>query len=115
MQKLYNNYIDNFKGLSLQIWLLSLVTFINRAGAMVIPFLSLYLVKDLGFTKPEVGWIMTAFGLGALTGTWIGGKLTDLIGFYKVIIGSLFFRRNRFYFNSVCEYVIRVLRGCFFR
>ncbi len=57
---------------------------------MVIPFLSLYLVNAKGFTLPQVGWIMTSFGVGSLVGTWIGGKLTDTIGFYKVIIGSLF-------------------------
>ncbi|MBZ0327216.1 MAG: MFS transporter [Altibacter sp.] len=89
MKKLYTHYINNFKGLSREIWLLSLVTFINRAGAMVIPFLSLYLVNAKGFTLPQVGWIMTCFGLGSLTGTWIGGKLTDSIGFYKVIVFSL--------------------------
>ncbi len=83
-------YIDNFKGLSKEIWLLSLVTFINRAGAMVIPFLSLYLVNDKGFTLPKVGWIMTSFGVGSLVGTWVGGKLTDLFGFYEVITASLF-------------------------
>lgn len=91
MKKLYRNYISNFKGLSKEIWLLSLVTFINRAGAMVIPFLSLYLVNNKGFTLPQVGWIMTAFGLGSLAGTWVGGKLTDKIGFYWVIILSLLF------------------------
>lgn len=90
MKKIYNNYIDNFRGLSKEIWLLSLVTFINRAGAMVIPFLSLYLVNSKGFTLPQVGWIMTSFGLGSLAGTWLGGKLTDTIGFYKVIVASLF-------------------------
>ncbi len=90
MKKLYTNYINNFKGLSREIWLLSLVTFINRAGAMVIPFLSLYLVNAKGFTLPQVGWIMTSFGIGSLAGTWIGGKLTDSIGFYKVIVLSLF-------------------------
>jgi len=90
MKKLYANYINNFSGLSREIWLLSLVTFINRAGAMVIPFLSLYLVNEQGLTLPQVGWIMTCFGLGSLTGTWIGGKLTDTIGFYKVITLSLF-------------------------
>lgn len=74
----------------MEIWLLSLVTFINRAGAMVIPFLSLYLVNSKGFTLPQVGWIMTSFGVGSLLGTWIGGKLTDTIGFYKVIVSSLF-------------------------
>ena len=91
MKKLYTSYIRNFEGLTREIWLLSLVTFINRAGAMVIPFLSLYLVNDKGFTLPQVGWIMTSFGIGSLTGTWIGGKLTDSIGFYKVIVFSLFF------------------------
>jgi|TARA_R100000479_G_scaffold33554_4_gene14273 predicted MFS family arabinose efflux permease len=90
MKKLYTNYINNFRGLSPEIWLLSLVTFINRAGAMVIPFLSLYLVNAKGFTLPQVGWIMTSFGVGSLVGTWIGGRLTDTIGFYKVIVSSLF-------------------------
>lgn len=91
MKKFYNYYIENFRGLSKEVWLLSLVTFINRAGAMVIPFLSLYLVNEKGFTLPQVGWIMTSFGIGSLFGTWVGGKLTDAIGYYKVIILSLFF------------------------
>ena len=89
MKKIYFSYINNFRGLSREIWLLSLVTFINRAGAMVIPFLSLYLVNAKGFTLPQVGWIMTSFGVGSLVGTWIGGRLTDSIGFYKVIVLSL--------------------------
>lgn len=91
MKKFYNFYIENFRGLSKEVWLLSLVTFINRAGAMVIPFLSLYLVNEKGFTLPQVGWIMTSFGVGSLFGTWVGGKLTDSIGYYKVIVLSLFF------------------------
>ncbi|MRT17094.1 MFS transporter [Vitellibacter sp. q18] len=89
MKKIYANYLANFRGLSREIWLLSLVTFINRAGAMVIPFLSLYLINVEGFTLPQVGWIMSCFGLGSLVGTYFGGKLTDSIGFYKVILISL--------------------------
>ncbi len=103
MKKFYRNYIDNFAGLSREIWLLSLVTFINRAGAMVIPFLSLYLVSEKGFTLPEVGLIMTCFGIGSFTGTWIGGRLTDSIGFYKVITGSLFFGGIGFYLLQYIE------------
>ncbi len=90
MKKIYTNYLANFRGLSREIWLLSLVTFINRAGAMVIPFLSLYLINVEGFSLPQVGWIMSCFGLGSLFGTFIGGRLTDSIGFYKVILVSLF-------------------------
>lgn len=88
MYKLYTQYMDNFRGLSREIWLLSFVTFINRAGAMVIPFLSIYLEEEMCFTLPQVGWIMTSFGLGSFAGTWVGGKLTDSIGFYKVITSS---------------------------
>jgi len=91
MKKFYKNYIANFQGLTKEIWLLSLVTFINRAGAMVIPFLSLYLINDKNLTMPQVGWIMTFFGVGGFVGTLIGGKLTDILGFHKVITLSLIF------------------------
>lgn len=89
MRKLFNNYIDTFKGLSIEIWWLALITLINRAGTMVIPFLSLYLTTDLNFTLAQVGWIMTAFGVGSVCGSWLGGKLTDKIGYYKVMVRSL--------------------------
>jgi len=56
---------------------------------MVIPFLSLYLTQNLGFTLENVGSIMTSFGLGSLLGAWAGGKLTDLFGYYKVMFVSL--------------------------
>lgn len=90
MKKLYFNYIDSFRGLSKEVWWLSLITLINRAGTMVIPFLSLYLTKSLNFSHSNVGWIMSAFGLGSVLGSWIGGKLTDKIGYYKVMLISLF-------------------------
>ncbi|WP_054851613.1 MFS transporter [Olleya sp. ITB9] len=90
MKKLLKNYISTFDGLSKEVWWLSLITLINRAGTMVIPFLSLYLTEDLGFTLSNVGTIMTAFGLGSVLGSWLGGKLTDKIGYYKIMVFSLF-------------------------
>lgn len=89
MKKLYFNYLDTFKGLSKEVWWLALITLINRAGTMVIPFLSLYLTKSLEFTKIDVAWIMSCFGLGSVAGSWLGGKLTDKIGYYKVMKASL--------------------------
>lgn len=89
MTRLLHNYVNTFKGLSPEIWWLSLITLINRMGAMVIPFLSIYLNKDLCFSLPDVGWVMTAFGLGSFFGGWLGGKLSDRIGYYKVILLSL--------------------------
>ncbi|KAB1158151.1 MFS transporter [Flavobacterium luteum] len=83
-------YIDNYKGFSREIWILAIITFINRAGTMVLPFLTKYLKEDLGFSYNEVGWIMVCFGLGSMLGSWLGGKLSDKIGFYKVMVFSLF-------------------------
>ncbi|KFF04703.1 MDR family MFS transporter [Flavobacterium reichenbachii] len=85
-----NHYTNNFKGFSREIWILTIVTFINRAGTMVLPFLSKYLKEDLHFTYNQVGWIMVAFGLGSMLGSWLGGKLSDKIGFYKIMVFSLF-------------------------
>ena len=89
MKRIAKFYITTFKGLSKEIWWLSLITLINRAGAMVIPFLSLYLTKSLGLSFSQVGWIMSAFGLGSMVGSWIGGKLTDIIGYYRTMTISL--------------------------
>lgn len=89
MKTLLQNYFNTFKGLSEEIWWLALITLINRAGTMVIPFLSLYMKENLHFTVSNVGWVMSAFGLGSVIGSWLGGKLTDKIGYYKVMVGSL--------------------------
>ena len=89
MLKALQQYFNNFKGFSREIWILATITFINRAGTMVLPFLSKYLKEDLGFSYSEVGWIMVCFGVGSLVGSWLGGKLTDKIGFYKIMIFSL--------------------------
>ncbi|WP_298903731.1 MFS transporter [uncultured Psychroserpens sp.] len=89
MKTLFNNYINTFRGLSKEVWWLALMTFINRSGTMVIPFLSIYLTVDLEFSLTDVSWVMSCFGLGSVVGTWIGGKLTDQIGYYKVMVRSL--------------------------
>ncbi len=89
MKKLYLDYLNTFKGLSKEVWWLALITLINRAGTMVIPFLSLYLTKSLNFTLFDVGWIMSFFGFGSVVGSWFGGRLTDKIGAYKVMLFSL--------------------------
>jgi predicted MFS family arabinose efflux permease len=82
-------YIGNFKGFSREVWILAAVTFINRAGTMVLPFLSKYLKEDLHYSFGQVGWIMVCFGCGSMLGSWLGGKLSDKVGFYRVMVFSL--------------------------
>ncbi|HEX8563419.1 MAG TPA: MFS transporter [Flavobacterium sp.] len=90
IQSAFHRYINNFRGFSREVWILTLVTFINRAGTMVLPFLSKYLKEDLHFENNQVGWVLASFGLGSLVGSWLGGKLTDKVGFYKIMVFSLF-------------------------
>lgn len=80
---------NSFAGLSKEIWMLSWVTLINRCGAMVFPFLSVYLGTVIGFSVRDVGWIMSAYGVGAMVGSMLGGKLTDHFGHIRVMVGSL--------------------------
>lgn len=57
---------------------------------MVIPFLSVYLTQELGFTLQRAGIVMSFFGIGSVLGTFIGGKLTDKLGYFEVMFWSLF-------------------------
>lgn len=90
IQAAFNRYINNFRGFSREVWILAIITFINRAGTMVLPFLSKYLNEDLNFSYRQVGWILVAFGMGSMLGSWLGGRLSDKIGFYRIMIFSLF-------------------------
>ena len=85
-----SQYFKNYKGFSREVWILAVITFVNRAGTMVLPFLSKYLKENLHFSFSDVGWIMVFFGLGSMLGSYLGGKLTDRIGFYKIMLFSLF-------------------------
>ena len=62
---------------------------INRTGSMLIAFMSLYLTKELGFSLPQAGVVMAAYGGGSILGSYLGGWITDKRGYYDVIIYSL--------------------------
>ena len=83
-------YFSNFKGFPRAIWVLAILTFINRAGTMVVPFLSKYMKDDLNFSYGQIGWVMVFFGVGSIIGTWLSGKFIKRVGFYKTMAISLF-------------------------
>ncbi len=89
LNKTIQLYKDAFSGHPREVWSIALVTFINRVGTMVLPFLTIYLTTELGYSLKEAGVLAGAFGFGSLAGTFLGGKLSDRIGNEKVIIGSL--------------------------
>lgn len=89
MRELVRIYIDSYRGLSRPAWMLALVMLINRTGAMVLPFLGIYMTQALAFTIREVGVVLACFGLGAVTGSWLGGWLTDRFGNFWIQTLSL--------------------------
>jgi predicted MFS family arabinose efflux permease len=89
LSKTINLYLKSFRGLSREIWLLALVNLVNRCGTMVGAFLMIYLTSQIGCTLAQAGIAVSLFGAGAIFGSLIGGKLTDIIGFYKVQIYTL--------------------------
>lgn len=57
---------------------------------MVVPFITMYATQKLHYSIVDAGIIMSLFGAGSIVGAFIGGKLTDSIGFYKVQLAALF-------------------------
>lgn len=64
MKRVLTLYRDAYSGLSPSLWWLSIVMLINRAGTMVIPFMTLYLTQYLDYSISKAGIIMAVFGIG---------------------------------------------------
>jgi predicted MFS family arabinose efflux permease len=89
MVRLFNLYKESFSNLQSTIWMLSVVTFINRSGSMVLLFTSLYLTKELHFAIGEAGVCMSFYGIGSVLGAYTGGWLTDRKDTTGIMIFSL--------------------------
>lgn len=70
--------------------MLSAVMLINRIGAMVLPFLGIYMITKLQFSLSQTGLVLSFFGIGAMIGSALGGWLTDRVGHFRVQLTSLF-------------------------
>ncbi|WP_137994312.1 MDR family MFS transporter [Streptomyces vilmorinianum] len=61
-------------------WWLWLSTLVNRTGAFVLTFLSLFLTQELGYSAWYAGLVVALHGLGGVAGSPLGGMLTDKWG-----------------------------------
>ena len=89
MKTYLQSYFKVYQGLSTPAWMLALVMLVNRSGAMVVPFLGVYMVKHLGFSLESAGVLLSCFGIGSVVGSSLGGWLTDKFGHFKVQLFSL--------------------------
>lgn len=84
-----SSYFRSYTGFTAKIWLMMLTVFANAVGAVTTIFLSLYLESRLQFTVPQIGWVMTGFGVGALVFSYLGGYLSDYISPLKIAMVAL--------------------------
>jgi MFS family permease len=89
VRRLLETYRAAFRGLSREVWVLSILSFINRSGTMVITFLALYLTSRRGYTVAETGALIAILGIGGMLGIEVGGRLTDVLGTRTVMGASL--------------------------
>ncbi|MDT0492189.1 MFS transporter [Streptomyces griseus] len=61
-------------------WWLWAATLVNRFGLFVMPFLSLYLAVERGYSATFAGLVISLYGLGGMAGSLIGGSLSDRWG-----------------------------------
>ncbi len=85
-------YRRAYSGLPGKAWILFAVLLVNASGTMVIFFLTLYLTRKLDFTIIQAGQALSAYGLGSLAGSYLGGWLSDRIGSTNVQKFSLLFQ-----------------------
>ncbi|WP_225803151.1 MFS transporter [Streptomyces sp. NK15101] len=71
---------ETVSGLPPGFWWLWLSTLVNRTGAFVLTFLSLYLTVELGHSAWFAGLVVALHGLGGVAGSPLGGTLTDRWG-----------------------------------
>src|SRR5262245_26159145 len=71
------------------VWLLSTATLVNRVGTMVIPFLALYVTRELGFSAGRAGAILGLYGAGAIVAAPLSGRICDRLGAQRVLRGAL--------------------------
>src|SRR3954466_15909157 len=67
-------------GLSDAFWTIWWGLVVNRLGSFVLPFLSIYLVRDRGFLPAQAGRVLALYGLGMTVAGPLGGLLADKIG-----------------------------------
>jgi len=86
--RITHTYRASFSDLSRETWLLSLVMLVNRAGTMVVPFMSMYITQRMHRSIADAGLIITLFGAGAVLGSSVSGYFIDRISFRAVQIFS---------------------------
>ncbi len=82
------NLLGLYFGLERDVYVLFVARLVNAMGSFVFPFLTLLLVKKLGYSPADAGIIILIAAAFNVPGSLIGGKLADLVGRKPVIVAA---------------------------
>ena len=88
MALFFNTLFADIRSLPRPVYILVLGQFLNRFGAFVFPFLTLFL-EDRDYSLGKISGVLAAISLGNFFGPMAGGYLADAIGRRNTIILSL--------------------------
>ncbi|MGD2143578.1 MAG: MFS transporter [Anaerolineae bacterium] len=83
LQTVYHQYPSQF-------WVLILGTFIDHlGGALIYPFLTLYITRKFSVGMTEVGLVFGLFSISSVVGSTFGGAVTDRLGRKGMLVFGL--------------------------
>lgn len=87
--RLYHSWLNSYLGIPRTVWFLAFVNLVNRCGGLVIGFIALYMTQHLHLGIEQAGYAMSCFGVGTLMGAYSGGRLTDRLGYFNVMLYAM--------------------------
>ena len=89
MKPLQPSLLASLKQIPRPAWILFAGTFLNKFGTFVIPFLTLYMTRR-GYSIAQAGMAISAYGVGHIVASFLGGHLADTFGRRNTIVLSMF-------------------------
>lgn len=79
---------ESVAGLPREFWWLWTSTLVNRLGAFVATFMTLYLTIDRGYSASFAGLVVALHGLGGVISSLVAGVMTDRLGRRPTLMAS---------------------------
>jgi predicted MFS family arabinose efflux permease len=92
-----------------QIWILFAATLVNRCGTMVLPFLVLYLTRELKISVSHAALALTIYGVAALLTMPVSGWVTDRLGSLIVMRASLLLSGLALFLFPLAHHFVAIL------
>lgn len=112
------HYLDQYKGMTRQIYLVCITRTILGLGSMSNVFSTLQMRSILGLKEAQIGLVVSAASIMAMSSTLLGGRLADRIGRKKTclistVLACTSYALSYFYCRKPLMVLLIILNQCF--